>query len=79
MGLVLVEVVMIELPYTVTTKRLGAEAEVWCQEQFGERWFAIGRKTGNWTCFWAGRDDFKHFKWHFRYEKDALFFSLRWA
>lgn len=70
---------MSDLPYTILTKKLGHDAEKWCHDNFGERWFAIGRKSGNWTCFWAGRDNPKYYKWHFRNEKDALFFSLRWS
>ena len=70
---------MKELPYTVITKKLGYEVEEWCRDNIGERWFAVGRKTGNWTCFWAGRDDPKNYRWHFKNEKDASWFSLRWG
>lgn len=69
---------MKEFPYTITTKKLGHEAEQWCIKNIGERWFSVGRKTGNWTCFWAGRDDPKSYRWHFKNEKDAVMFSLRW-
>jgi len=70
---------MKELPYTIITKKLSHEAEEWCRDNIGERWFAVGRKTGNWTCFWVGRDDPKSYSWHFRNEKDAFWFSLRWG
>ena len=70
---------MKELPYTVITKKLGYEVEEWCRDNIGERWFAVGRKTGNWTCFWVGRDDPKSYLWCFRNEKDAFWFSLRWG
>ena len=70
---------MKDLPYTVITKKLGYEVEEWCRDNIGERWFAVGRKTGNWTCFWVGRDDPKSYLWCFRNEKDAFWFSLRWA
>lgn len=68
-----------ELPYTVITKKLGPEAEQWCKERMGERWYAVGRKTGNWTYFWEGRTAPKNYKWHFRNERDAVIFSLRWS
>ena len=70
---------MKDLPYTVITKKLGHATEQWCVDNIGERWFAVGRKTGNWTCFWAGKDNPKYYNWHFRNEKDAVFFSLRWS
>ena len=69
---------MKDLPYKITTKKLEYGAEKWCIANFGERWFPIGRKSGNWSCMWAGKEDRKHYHWYFRYEKDALFFSLRW-
>lgn len=69
---------MKEFPYIVTTKKLKHEADQWCTKNIGERWFAVGRKTGNWTCFWAGRDDPKSYRWYFKNEKDAVMFSLRW-
>ena len=67
-----------ELPYTVITKRLGPDAEKWCIENIGERWFAIGRKTGKWTSFWCGREAPKNYQWHFKEEKDAFWFGLKW-
>jgi hypothetical protein len=70
---------MKDLPYTVITKKLGYEVEEWCRDNIGERWFAVGRKTGNWICFWVGRDDPKSYLWCFRNEKDAFWFSLRWG
>jgi hypothetical protein len=70
---------MKDLPYTVITKKFGYEVEEWCRDNIGERWFAVGRKTGNWTCFWVGRDDPKSYLWCFRNEKDAFWFSLRWG
>lgn len=70
---------MKDLPYMIITKKLGIEADKWCNDNIGERWFSIGRKTGVWACFWAGRDDPKNYKWYFRNEKDAFFFGLRWS
>jgi len=69
---------MKELPYTIVTKKLGNAAEKWCMDNIGERWFAVGRKTGNWTCFYASDIDRKSYRWHFRNEKDAFWFSLKW-
>lgn len=67
-----------DLPHVILTKKLPHEAETWCRDHFGERWFAIGRKTGNWTCFWASDIDRKSYRWYFRNEKDAFFFGLMW-
>jgi hypothetical protein len=68
-----------DLPYNVTTKKLGHDAEKWCIKNIGPRWFAVGRKTGTWTCLWNGRYDRKSYTWHFKNEKDAFWFSLKWA
>lgn len=70
---------MRDLPYRVTTKKLSLEAQEWCEENVGERWFAVGRKTGSWTMFWAGKDSPKNYIWYFRNEKDATWFALRWS
>jgi hypothetical protein len=69
---------MSDLPYIIITKKLGPDAEKWCRDNIGERWFAVGRKTGNWTYFFASDIDRKSYRWHFRNEKDAFWFSLRW-
>lgn len=69
---------MKDLPYKITTKKLSYDAERWCEKNIGERWFAVGRKTGDWTCFWAGLENRKYYHWHFRNEKDAFWFSLTW-
>lgn len=69
---------MKDLPYTILTKKLGYAAEKWCDDNIGERWSAIGRKTGNWTCFYASDIDSKSYRWHFKNEKDAIWFSLKW-
>lgn len=67
------------LPYKVTTRKLGQEAEEWCFNKIGPRWFAVGRKDGLWTAFWAGRDMPKNYHWYFKNEKDAFIFALRWS
>ena len=69
---------MKDLTYKVITKKLPSEAKNWCTKNIGEQWFAVGRKTGNWTMFWAGINARKDYIWYFRYEKDATWFSLRW-
>lgn len=70
---------MKDLPFKIVTKKLGIEAEKWCSSNVGERWFAVGRKTGVWTCFWAGRDAPKNYFWYFKNEKDAMMFTLVWV
>jgi hypothetical protein len=69
---------MKDLPYTVITKKLGYEAEKWCKDNLGERYFPIGRKSGTWTCFWASDINSKSYRWHFKSEQDAFWFSLKW-
>jgi hypothetical protein len=34
------------------------QAQKWCQEQLGQRWEAIGNRSGRWCCFWAGTKDY---------------------
>ena len=67
-----------ELPFTIVATKLSYDAEKWCQENLGERYFAIGRKTGNWTVFWNGVKDRYRYTWYFRNESDAMWFMLRW-
>lgn len=69
---------MKDLPYMVITRKAKPEALRWCEEHIGERWQAVGRRTGNWTTFWAGRENPRCYKWYFRNEKDAFIFGLRW-
>jgi len=73
-------VVIREFPYTVVTNNVfNWEADLWCSDNFGERWFATDNKEGVWTCFWAGIEAPKNYVWHFKNEKDAVVFSLRWV
>lgn len=58
----------------------------WCWETFGPRWGLIQEKNssrdGVWTVLWAGFSDERRggrYLWHFKHERDMLFFSLRWA
>lgn len=50
----------------------------WCTQQFGPRWEAIGYRQGTWCTFWEGRDNFGMYRWHFKNEKDMVWFKLRW-
>lgn len=71
-----------DLPYTVVTGKEYRDAEKWCLDNIGPRWFALdyaGNQAGNWTRFWVGPDAPAHYNWHFRYEKDAMMFILRWT
>ena len=54
-------------------------AEIWCREQFGERWEPFDNRTGVWCSFWAGKDKRNHFKFLFENEQDASAFALRWV
>ena len=55
------------------------DAARWCTEQFGQRWEAIGYRSGRWCLFWAGRDQPKEYRFCFAYEQDLLLFILRWS
>lgn len=55
------------------------EIAEWCTENFGPRWEAIGNRSGVWTVFWAGREDFGSYRWCFTNEKDLVLFMLRWS
>jgi len=52
----------------------------WCLDNIGPRWSAVGpeRETGLWTVFWAGPEAPDKYRWHFKHEKDAMWFRLRW-
>jgi hypothetical protein len=54
-------------------------AGAWCLTQFGKRWEAIGNTDGAWTMFWAGRNDFDKYVFHFVEERDKLMFILKWS
>jgi hypothetical protein len=63
----------------ITEKTNNWLATQWCIEQFGKRWDVIDNRDGTWCCFWAGREKFGSYKWHFENECDAIWFTLRWA
>lgn len=76
---VLEAIAMKDLPYEVIIhKSKHHEAESWCRERFGPRWEALGNKNGTWCCFWAGRERFSAYRYHFANDKDMVLFSLRW-
>ena len=75
-----VEIVMKDLPYTITTSNKVVEpAKVWCEEKWGKRWSVIDNQKGMWCVFWGGREIPKSYKWYFQNEQDAILFSLRWS
>lgn len=51
----------------------------WCEQQFGSRWEFIGHRQGIWCTFWEGPKDYNNYSWHFKNEKDAVLFLLRWS
>lgn len=51
----------------------------WCTKQFGQRWEAIGYRSGRWCMFWAGRDNPGKYRFCFAHEQDLLLFILRWS
>ena len=55
------------------------EAEAWCREHFGARWAAMSNMSGTWCCFWAGRERFGGYRYHFADESAAVMFALKWA
>lgn len=60
-------------------KDLHNAAGRWCEEQFGQRWEAIGHRSGRWSMFWAGRNDFDKYRFCFALEQDMIWFVLRWS
>lgn len=50
----------------------------WCRDQFGAEWSAIANRDGIWVVFWAAWPQ-GDYNWHFKNEKDATWFALRWA
>lgn len=54
------------------------DAEVWCRNNLGPRWEALGNRSGIWCCFWAGTRDMIHYNFYFLKEEDALIFRLKW-
>lgn len=71
---------MNRLPYTVRIhKSKQREAEQWCQERLGERWSVTGNRQGLWACFWAGREDFGGYRFHFAREEDFVWVSLKYS
>lgn len=78
------------LPYTLELDHVNNAniwpMKEWCYENFGPRWGLLREKNSNrdgvWTVLWAGFRDGKRggsYQWHFKHERDLLFFSLRWA
>jgi len=54
------------------------EAGKWCEQEFGQRWEAIGHTDGLWCMFWAGRDAHDKYRFCFAEEKQRMWFSLKW-
>ena len=52
-------------------------AEDWCRKQFGKRWTALAQ-TGQWACFWGGRNDPGRYRFCFAQSRDAVFFAVKW-
>lgn len=72
---------------TLIHKSQHHQAARWCYETFGARWAAVeygngigkATKSGVWACFWAGRDNFEYYNFHFHNEQDFTLFVLKWA
>lgn len=71
---------MKQLPYGVQTEnKFVHRAVVWCEEQFGPRWEAIGNRAGTWCVFWSGRRTVEGcYQWWFETEQQKILFALRW-
>ena len=75
---------MATLPYTINSKETRArhitiKIEVmkrWCLDNIGERYDVVSR-DGVWAVLWS--TEVRDFRWHFKHEKDLLFFKLKWA
>jgi len=75
-----------DLKYEVIVrKRNYRNAVNWCNAQFGEQWNPVDNRQGIWTCFWIGpsetiyKGNFTDYRFLFKEEKDALWFTLRYA
>ena len=53
-------------------------AQKWCEETFGKKWCALTNKEGEWTVFWAGRDNPSSYEFYFAEEKHKIWFMMRW-
>ena len=64
----------------VVDKKVVEPAQAWCLEQLGSRWEAIGNRSGNWCCFWAGfrGENAGKYIFHFTHYEDAVLFALKW-
>jgi hypothetical protein len=72
-------IAMKDFPYTVQIhKSRHYEAEAWCREHLGPRWSVTENRNGIWCCFWAGRENFGYYNYHFGNERDMIIFSLKW-
>ena len=75
------------LPYQIVLPKMSGEhlwtMQRWCYKNFGVKWNAVSRdpaeRSGRWTMLWCGTEQPRHYRWHFRDEKDAIMFALRWS
>lgn len=73
-------VAMNQLQYSVQIhKSKHHEAEKWCKQNLGPRWEVTGNRNGTWCCFWAGRENFGCYNYHFANERDMVWFSLKFT
>lgn len=65
----------------IVRKNNHREAERWCRENLGKRWSVVDNREGIWSCFWAGTrgPDAGSYRFNFKHQKDAMWFTLRWA
>lgn len=73
-------IAMKDLPYTVLIhKSRYRAAKVWCEQHIGPRcWNVTDNRSGQWACFWAGREDFAGYNFHFAREEDMIWVALKW-
>ena len=72
---------MKDFPYSFRIPKHQLSIKIqWCKETFGPRWDPIKYRIGVWTVFWGGfANGPDYYIWHFKNEKDAALFALRWG
>jgi hypothetical protein len=73
---------MQELPYEIVLPKISEShlwtMKEWCVFKFGTQWNPE-EKYGPWTVFWCGPAQSKDYRWHFKNQRDATMFILRWS
>lgn len=69
----------VKFKYLITLPaRCKYDAHRWCTSQFGVMWRPVSNPDGLWKVTWS-ETQHDHNEWHFKNEKDAMMFTLRWG